>query len=320
MGRQSVTRKSDPALEALQQTLSPTLLECGFMASESILVLHRPWHLSEGWSLFLPSRLHSVSETQGWHFLTSSPGTRESEVTQSFLTLCDPMDCSLPGSSIHGVFQAGMGCHFLLQGIFLTQGSSPSLLHCRQMLYRLSHQGSPKSLSHVWLFGSPFKDLDQFNSNVSSLHLCGLLPALDGASTCQEPNGYLISGPLTAPLWELPWGKEESIALIEKKHRTQRAYTDEHTATQLVSGDVRGGARLSLTSQSECSSAILPSAGGFGGSSGMDLTLLPGLIWINHPLKCPLVSLESFYFLDPGARRHRCEMESPGHGTLVPPF
>ena len=30
----------------------------------------------------------------------------ESEVTQSFLTLRDPMDCSLPGSSIHGIFQA----------------------------------------------------------------------------------------------------------------------------------------------------------------------------------------------------------------------
>ena len=30
----------------------------------------------------------------------------ESEVAQSCLTLCDPMDCSLPGSSIHGVFQA----------------------------------------------------------------------------------------------------------------------------------------------------------------------------------------------------------------------
>ena len=30
----------------------------------------------------------------------------ESEVTQSYLTLRDPMDCSLPGSSIHGIFQA----------------------------------------------------------------------------------------------------------------------------------------------------------------------------------------------------------------------
>ena len=36
-----------------------------------------------------------------------------------------------------------MGCHFLLQGIFPTQALNPGLPHCRQMLYRLSHQGSP---------------------------------------------------------------------------------------------------------------------------------------------------------------------------------
>ena len=36
----------------------------------------------------------------------------------------------------------GVGCHFLLQGIFLTQGSNPGLPHCRQTLYRLNHQGS----------------------------------------------------------------------------------------------------------------------------------------------------------------------------------
>ena len=35
-----------------------------------------------------------------------------------------------------------MGCHFLLQRIFLTQGSNPGLPHCRQTLYHLSHQGS----------------------------------------------------------------------------------------------------------------------------------------------------------------------------------
>ena len=56
---------------------------------------------------------------------------------------------------------AGVGCHFLLQEIFLTQGSNLNLLHCRQILYRLSHQGSPlkvfssvQSLSHVQLFAS----------------------------------------------------------------------------------------------------------------------------------------------------------------------
>ena len=38
----------------------------------------------------------------------------------------------------------GVGCHFLLQEIFLTQGLNPGLLHCRQMLYHLSCQESPK--------------------------------------------------------------------------------------------------------------------------------------------------------------------------------
>ena len=34
---------------------------------------------------------------------------------QSCPTLCDPMDCSLPGFSVHGILQARVGCHFLLQ-------------------------------------------------------------------------------------------------------------------------------------------------------------------------------------------------------------
>ena len=53
----------------------------------------------------------------------------------------DPMDCSLPGFSVHGIFQSGntgVGCHFLLQEIFPTQGLNPGLPHCRQMLYRLN--------------------------------------------------------------------------------------------------------------------------------------------------------------------------------------
>ena len=42
------------------------------------------------------------------------------------------------------IFQAtGMGSHFLFQGIFPTQGLNPSLPHCWQILYHLSHQGSP---------------------------------------------------------------------------------------------------------------------------------------------------------------------------------
>ena len=37
----------------------------------------------------------------------------------------------------------GVGCHFFLQGIFPTQGSNPGLLQYRQILYHVSHQGSP---------------------------------------------------------------------------------------------------------------------------------------------------------------------------------
>ena len=46
-------------------------------------------------------------------------------------TLCDPMDFSPPGSSVHAVSSGkdtGVGCHLLLLGIFLTQGSHPCLL------------------------------------------------------------------------------------------------------------------------------------------------------------------------------------------------
>ena len=68
----------------------------------------------------------------------------ESEVAESCPTVCDPMACSPPGSSVHGIFpgkNTGVGCHFLLWEIFPTQGLNLGLLHCRQTLYCLSHQG-----------------------------------------------------------------------------------------------------------------------------------------------------------------------------------
>ena len=71
----------------------------------------------------------------------------ESEVAQSCLTHCDPMDCNLPGSSVHGIFQARVLEWFLLQRIFPTQGSNPGLLHYRQTVYRLSHQGCLSSIT-----------------------------------------------------------------------------------------------------------------------------------------------------------------------------
>ena len=60
------------------------------------------------------------------------------KVTQSCLTLCDPMDYK-----VHGILQARIlewvASRSLLQGIFPTQGSNPGVLHCRQIPYQLSH-------------------------------------------------------------------------------------------------------------------------------------------------------------------------------------
>ena len=49
-----------------------------------------------------------------------------------------PLPMDFPGNS------TGVDCHFLLQRIFRTQGSNPGLPHCRQTIYHLSHQGTPK--------------------------------------------------------------------------------------------------------------------------------------------------------------------------------
>ena len=73
-------------------------------------------------------------------------------VSQLCLTLCDPMDYSLPDSSVHGQNispgkNTEVDSHSLLQGIFPTQESNLGLLHCRQILYCVSHQTNRFTLS-----------------------------------------------------------------------------------------------------------------------------------------------------------------------------
>ena len=65
-------------------------------------------------------------------------------VSQLCLTLCNPMHCSPPGSSVHGEPKnTGVGSLCLLQGICLTQELNQSFLHCRWTLYQLNLQGKP---------------------------------------------------------------------------------------------------------------------------------------------------------------------------------
>ena len=81
-------------------------------------------------------------------------------VTRSCPAVCNPMDCSPPGSSARGGFpgkDTGGGCHARLQGIFPTQGLNPGLPQCRWILYHLSH-------SHLYpgLSDSEFPDFSIF--------------------------------------------------------------------------------------------------------------------------------------------------------------
>ena len=92
------------------------------------------------WSRDWPSRGCTDSETTtpSWGGLTIQYGKLKVKVAQSCPALCDPMDCTLPGS-VHGFSQGkntGLSSCSLLHGIFPAQGSNLGCLpYCRQILY-----------------------------------------------------------------------------------------------------------------------------------------------------------------------------------------
>ena len=74
-------------------------------------------------------------------------------VTQLCLTLCEPMDCGLPGFCPWDSpgKNTGVGSHPFSRGFILTQGSNPSLLPWREVLYHLSNQGSLLVLAKAFI-------------------------------------------------------------------------------------------------------------------------------------------------------------------------
>ena len=82
------------------------------------------------------SLFHFIWNSCCWRLITLSHPKVKVSISQLCPTLCNPMDCSLPGSTVHGI----LGCHFHLQGMFWTQGLNQGLLLCRQILHHLSHQ------------------------------------------------------------------------------------------------------------------------------------------------------------------------------------
>ena len=83
------------------------------------------------------------------------------------------MDCSLPGSSVHGIFQTRILEWIAIpfsRGIFLTQELNLGLLHCRQILYHLNHEGSLK----IWQVNIKIFSPHMFNVSYIAKFLRGV--------------------------------------------------------------------------------------------------------------------------------------------------
>ena len=88
-----------------------------------------------------------------------------------------------------------MGCNYLLQGIFQTKGLHPGILHCRQILYSLSHQarlrywlGSVQSLNCVRLFVTPWTAAFQASLSITNSWSLFKLMSIEWVM----PSNYLI--------------------------------------------------------------------------------------------------------------------------------
>ena len=132
-------------------------------------------------------------------------------VAQSCPTLCDPRDCSLPGSSVHGDSpgkNTGVGCRALLQGIFPAQGLNPGLPNCRQFLYHLSEEGSPLFplaviffLRFFFFFGwGPF-----LKPLLNLLHYCFMVSCFVSLALRHVGSWLLEQGSNAPPYLEKSW-------------------------------------------------------------------------------------------------------------------
>ena len=93
-------------------------------------------------------------------------------VAQLCQTLYEAMDCRIHGGSPGK--NTGVGCHALLREIFPIQAWNPGFPHCRQILYCLSHQGSPRTLEWITY---PFSKRSSLPSNQTGVScICRHIP------------------------------------------------------------------------------------------------------------------------------------------------
>ena len=136
----------------------------------------------------------------------SSPALAGGLFTTSTTWKSESEGCSVVSNSLrpNGLYSpwdspgqdTGVGSLSLLQGIFPTQGSNPGLLHCRQILYQLSHKGSPRILEWV---AYPFsrKIFPTQELNWGLLHCRWILYQLsyEGNSRAEPPGKRMSNDP-----------------------------------------------------------------------------------------------------------------------------
>jgi len=107
------------------------------------------------------------------------------KVAQSSLALCNPMVYTVQSSPDQNT---RVGSLSLLQGIFPTQGLNPSLLHCRRILYQLSHKRSPRILEWV---ACPFSGGSSQPRNWTRVS-CIAGRFFTNSMVCASPSSYII--------------------------------------------------------------------------------------------------------------------------------
>ena len=148
---------------------------------------------------------NSISCAWGFHFLHSLTSTYflsscwepfwqvcEVKVVQSCPTLCDPMDCNAPGTSVRGILQAR-----ILQWVtipFFRGSLNPHLLHCKQILYCLSHQGSLVFSSNARFFWMKRKQMWRKDHDSQVNRWPVFINTTDSVSCCAQPQASARRG------------------------------------------------------------------------------------------------------------------------------
>ena len=136
-------------------------------------------------------------------------------VVQSYLILCDPMDCSPPGSPVPGILLARAGCHSHSRGIFPIRGSKPGFL--RLLHWQVdSLPGKPPSIKSVtdisWKCLHLIKTLISVRNTQGGTKLCMFLSVGRGAQAWAESrraDGSLVVARVRRVTWEVCGGRRK---------------------------------------------------------------------------------------------------------------